>query len=583
MSQLHSAFDSIQFQILYGWVADHIRTQPLASLATLVIVFLLGFSLRHLITSSPYPNIDGPPNKKLMIGHLFDIFSPRGIAFHDNLQDTYGSVCKVNGFLGKEDLYVSDPRFLHEVLVKEVETVFPHPQVLHDFMNISFGPGLLAVSGEQHRMQRKMLNPVFTPKHMKSLNAFKVTTFTAVAQNMKAAIMKDLDGAPLKEIDMLEWCSATALELIGQAGLGHSFGTLHGQESAFIRAAKNYNPAWTPLSPVGPIFQLIYNLRPRAIRRKIAEWIPHQNVQILKEIIDVQDAQARMILTRKQEEVNGQDSSELEEMNDIITVLLKANMKADERDRLPHDQLLGQINTLLFAAYETTSGALARTLQILSQNPDIQDRLRAELQATPEAPTYDELHSLPYLDALCRETLRVFPPVPLMERYAARDWIVPLRYPIKGKDGKDIREIHVKKGTHIYTALRQANRETWGEDADQFRPERWLEKLPDSVSEARTSGVYSSIWSKGVHVGPFAILKAPVLILGLFQWIQILTARAQNYIVHAGQDLQVCPWRKQNFMDYDHDYGAVPGRYGELLGRGQPASHAFEGVTGIKA
>lgn len=36
-------------------------------------------------------------------------------------------------------------------------------------------------------------------------------------------------------------------------------------------------------------------------------------------------------------------------------------------------------------------------------------------------------------------------------------------------------------------------RETWGEDADEFKPERWLENLPSSVVEAKVPGVYSSM------------------------------------------------------------------------------------------
>ena len=52
----------------------------------------------------------------------------------------------------------------------------------------------------------------------------------------------------------------------------------------------------------------------------------------------------------------------------------------------------------------------ARTLQLLSENPDIQDELRRELvQAfeNKEELDYDELHDLPFLDAVCRETLRL--------------------------------------------------------------------------------------------------------------------------------------------------------------------------------
>ena len=66
---------------------------------------------------------------------------------------------------------------------------------------------------------------------------------------------------------------------------------------------------------------------------------------------------------------------------------------------------------------DTTSNALSRILHLLAQNPTVQDKLRAELveaQGGSEGETdvpYDELVKLPFLDAVCRETLRLFAPV----------------------------------------------------------------------------------------------------------------------------------------------------------------------------
>lgn len=61
---------------------------------------------------------------------------------------------------------------------------------------------------------------------------------------------------------------------------------------------------------------------------------------------------------------------------------------------------------------DTTSGALSRLLHLLSQHPDVQEKLRLEIVTACEAGsgeiTYDELVALPYMDAVCRETLRLF-------------------------------------------------------------------------------------------------------------------------------------------------------------------------------
>lgn len=66
--------------------------------------------------------------------------------------------------------------------------------------------------------------------------------------------------------------------------------------------------------------------------------------------------------------------------------------------------------TLTFAATDTTSTAVARALWLLANHPEAQDRLRAEITEAGNGDNqlaYEELVALPYLDAVCRETLRL--------------------------------------------------------------------------------------------------------------------------------------------------------------------------------
>jgi len=67
---------------------------------------------------------------------------------------------------------------------------------------------------------------------------------------------------------------------------------------------------------------------------------------------------------------------------------------------------------LIFAATDTTSSALSRILYLLTKYPDVQEKLRKEIleakrNSSDEDLDYDQLVTLPYLDAVCRETLRL--------------------------------------------------------------------------------------------------------------------------------------------------------------------------------
>ncbi|KAL0570239.1 hypothetical protein V5O48_011724 [Marasmius crinis-equi] len=149
---------------------------------------------------------------------------------------------------------------------------------------------------------------------------------------------------------------------------------------------------------------------------------------------------------------------------------------------------------------DTTSNALARTLQLLSENPEAQVKLREELRAAREAQggkdvPYDELVSLPYLDAICRETLRLYAPVARVMRKTTNDTVLPLSTPVKCEDDSVLSEIPLPANTNIYVSLLNSNRnvDLWGPDALEWKPERWLSPLPPAVAEAKIPGIYSHL------------------------------------------------------------------------------------------
>ena len=114
---------------------------------------------------------------------------------------------------------------------------------------------------------------------------------------------------------------------------------------------------------------------------------------------------------------------------------VRENMNADAADRLPEQEIIAQITyvflsalwahdnyrllsnlnicrTFTFAGTDTTSNAVARILHLLCLHPEVQDKLRTELLEARSRNDghdleYDELVNLPYLDAVCRETLRL--------------------------------------------------------------------------------------------------------------------------------------------------------------------------------
>lgn len=94
----------------------------------------------------------------------------------------------------------------------------------------------------------------------------------------------------------------------------------------------------------------------------------------------------------------------------IPLLTVRSNNKMAVEDKLPETELLGQMNVFVFAGTDTTSTAMSRALQELSIHLDIQTRLREEVtQASKYGEMdYETLSALPILDAVCKETLRMY-------------------------------------------------------------------------------------------------------------------------------------------------------------------------------
>lgn len=79
---------------------------------------------------------------------------------------------------------------------------------------------------------------------------------------------------------------------------------------------------------------------------------------------------------------------------------------------------------------------------------------------------------------------------------ARQDSVLPLATPITGLNGKKITDLHIPNGMLILITIQACNTspEIWGPDSYEWKPERWLKPLPESVTAARIPGIYSNLW-----------------------------------------------------------------------------------------
>ncbi|KAJ4486950.1 cytochrome P450 [Lentinula lateritia] len=412
-----------------------------------------------------------------------------GWGWNDLLAKKYGSTLRLHGPFGSKILYTFDPKAMHTILVKDSH-VFEETAGFIEFNRNVFGKGLLGTVAQNALS-------VFSAAHMREI----VPIFFDVSHRLKDALMKQLESSSKlqaeKEIDIFSWLGRTAFELIGQAGLGYSFDPMKDEESAHPFSGATFDLHTRSATIIVPmmfwfiyVLPLVSNIGPPSFRRFVINILPWKNLHQMRDIADYMYKVAIDIFEEKKRTLEAGDEAiknQIGKGKDVISVLMKENIKASKEDRLDEDEVISQ-------------SALSRLLSLLSKHPDIQEKLRQEVTEARrnnngEDLSYNELNSLPYLDAVCRESLRLYAPVTSMSRYTLQDTVVPLSKPITGVDGIKIREISVPRGTNVVISLYNANRneELWGPDANEWKPERWLSPLPEAVIQARAPGIYSHL------------------------------------------------------------------------------------------
>lgn len=139
--------------------------------------------------------------------------------------------------------------------------------------------------------------------------------------------------------------------------------------------------------------------------------------------------------------------------------------------------LRDQCLNILLAGRDTTGCCLTWTMRLLARHPAVLDRLREEIDSMvglgphSQAPTRETIKKMPYLAVVLKEVLRLYPSVPVNSRAAIKMTVLPTgggpdkKAPILVKNGQAV-------GYPVYVMHRR--KDIYGEDADEFRPERWM-------------------------------------------------------------------------------------------------------------
>ncbi|KAG8706378.1 cytochrome P450-dit2, partial [Ceratobasidium sp. 423] len=342
--------------------------------------WLSGRSLLFTVGDSYFTSIQG---------HFKDISGPKGLEYQSQMFSTYGPTTMLKGFLGSQIVFTLDPAVIHAVQIKDKDKFHRAKGPLILIRSI-FGGGLLALPADEHRVQRKLLNPVFNMKYLREhrfilsrLYFLQMPVFMGVAKEATNAINKELASSKgSKEVDVFPWATAAALDLVGEAGLGYAFNSFSGERNEYSTAIKGVTQAFGKIGVLIMLLPYVHRIGTPAFRQWVLSLMPSKTIQQLRHAVSIQNQQAEEVIHARQASISaGHDlSSVAGRGRDIMTLLMKANESEGSESYIDRESMMGHMNVFIFAGHETTSTAVSRILEILAQRPDVQVRIREELR-----------------------------------------------------------------------------------------------------------------------------------------------------------------------------------------------------------
>lgn len=400
-------------------------------------------------------------------------------AAEKSVLEEYGPVARWNGTLGEDCLIISDPKAIHHIL-HGTTYLYERPAISMEFLAMVLDWGLLSVRGEVHKRQRRAMAPAFGLFEAKALHPCFTRCSNSIVDKWHEIIFnaKSEHGVV---IDVQDWISRGALDAIGAGAFDYDFGAVEGTGNKFTESYTNLNfGAFGMLSKKDVFILDCFKFAPKGF----ATWVVGRDkspgiVNLRENRTYGREVAAKLIEEKKQELKSGTPR------RDVLSLLVKSNSALRPDWKLDDGEIISQARTILFAGHETTAKTLAFALLELAKKPHIQERLRAEVMETlgkirargDSDFSVDDFDSMSYLLAVVKETLRVYPVVVEIIRAPKADDLLPLSKPIIGNSGKVYRELPVPGGTvvHISPIGYNMNKDVWGPDAYEFRPERWLE------------------------------------------------------------------------------------------------------------
>ena len=410
-----------------------------------------------------------PPGPQITIQDFMTNVKENPFDLLMDLIQKYGDIIYLK--LQKDVYILSNPDYIEQIFTRDYK-LFSKARAaeLRPFL----GNGLLLNEGESHRQHRKIIQPLFLPKSIKSYSNIMVDNIKHISDNWQ-------DNTT---IDVLQEMTMLAMGVMTESLFGINFrdrDTFSKVSDSFTNILESFTQVHEPVKNI--LVEESTNENKK--QNKFQDSLDYLNQKIYTLMDHIKKTNP--------------------EKPNLISHLMKAKDPDSGEIGLPEKQIRDEIMIFLFAAHDTTSTALTWSLAYLATNQEIQDKLQKELDSVLEGgrvPTGDDLPKLEYAEKIFKETLRIRPSVWALSRLTTEEY--------------KIGEYVIPNSSVIFMSqYAMHNSPKYYINPDIFNPERWtkefLFKLPRFAYFPFGGGIRSCIGET------FAVQEGILALATIFQ------------------------------------------------------------------
>jgi cytochrome P450 len=408
------------------------------------------------------PSLPPGPQGIPLLGNVLSA-AKNELAFFSDL-GRFGDLCTFR--LGRKRFYfVNHPDLIRKILTSQnfVRTALSR-RLLESFL----GHGLFSQEGEEHLQQRRLMQPAF---HLKRIDGYG-----SIMSSFASRMLDRWQDGETRDIshDMMRLTFEIVSKTLFDADTGEQARQVNAAFTSIMRAINTEYP--------------LYSLLP--------SWFPVRRWgSSRRAVLDLQRITHSIVQERRSSSVD---------RGDLLSMLLLA--RDEDGTQLTDSQVSAQTLSLLFAGHETTANALSWAWLLLSQNPDIRQKLQAELDSVlaGRPPSFADLPKLKYTEAVVKETLRFYPPAWYAERAPLSDTELG-GYPIPA---------HSPIVISVYVTHRDSR---FFDQPERFLPERFL-----GVDDRQFPAYLP--FGAGSHLcigNRFALMEAQLLVASIAQRFEL--------------------------------------------------------------